>query len=76
MDNMTATVLASLFTLIGTILTVIITSNRNASDIKEMKSDIKELKDYNTRLCIVENQILTIKELLNELKGRVNKNDH
>lgn len=76
MDNMTATVLASLFTLIGTVLTVIITSNRNASDIKEMKADIKELKDYNTRLCVVENQILTIKELLNELKGRINKNDH
>lgn len=66
------TIITSAITLLGTILTVILTSNRNGADIKELKADVKELKDYNARLCVVENQILTLKELIAEMKGRLN----
>lgn len=69
------TIITSAITLLGTILTVILTSNRNSADIQELKADVKELKDYNARLCVVENQISTLKELMTEIKGRIDKHE-
>lgn len=69
MENILVTIITSAVTLIGTITTIVITHSKNTADIQEMKMDIKELKDFDKRIAVLENSVNNLKEILDKLGG-------
>ena len=69
MENILVTIITSAVTLRGTITTIIITHSKNTADIQEMKTDIKELKDFDKRIAILETTVNNLKEVVHEIKG-------
>lgn len=77
-----ATIISSACTLIGVIITVLISSSKNKAiieqkvnsqqqQIKEMKEDIKEHNNYATHIPVIETEIKHIKETLSEIKNKI-----
>ena len=69
-ENIIVTVITSAVTLIATITTILITHSKNTDDIKDLKADVKELKDSDKRLAVVENNINNMHEIIEDIKRR------
>ena len=69
MENILVTIITSAVTLIGTITTIGITHSKNTADSQEMKMDIKELKDFDKRIAVLENSVNNLKEMVDKLGG-------
>lgn len=77
-----ATLISSAGTLLGVIITVIISSNKTKNEIElkvksqqhqieEMKTDIKEHNNYAIHIPVIQEQIKNIKETLNDIKTKI-----
>lgn len=77
-----ATIISSVFTLLGVIITVIVSSSNNKkaiemkvnsqqNEIEEMKNDIKEHNNYAIHIPVIQTEIQNIKETLKEIKAKI-----
>lgn len=77
-----SSVITSVLTLIGVIITVVVSSSKNKvlieqqikslqHEIEEMKADIKEHNNYATSIPVIKTEITHFKETLSEIKSKI-----